>query len=100
MKPTKFGVGQGIKRIEDVRFVSGRGNYASDAVERADLKAVFLRSPYGQGQFRVDDLGAARAMPGVRAIFVASDFSDLGDLPCLGTIPIPMVRKPRPNRIQ
>ena len=31
MKPMKFGVGQGVKRVEDVRLVSGRGNYTSDA---------------------------------------------------------------------
>ena len=45
MKPTKFGMGQGVKRVEDVRLISGRGNYASDAVEGAELRAVFLRSP-------------------------------------------------------
>jgi len=87
MKPMKFGVGQGIKRIEDVRFVSGRGNYASDAVDRAELKAAFLRSPYGHAKFRIDDLDAARAIPGVRGVFVASDFSGLGGLPCLALLP-------------
>ena len=56
MKPTKFGVGQSVKRVEDIRFVSGRGNYASDAVDKAELKAVFLRSPYGHAKFRVDDV--------------------------------------------
>ena len=61
MKPTKFGVGQSVKRVEDIRFVSGRGNYASDAVDKADLKAVFLRSPYGHAKFRIDDIEAARA---------------------------------------
>ncbi|HEY1781119.1 MAG TPA: xanthine dehydrogenase family protein molybdopterin-binding subunit [Roseiarcus sp.] len=87
MRPTKFGVGQSIKRVEDVRLVSGRGNYASDAVDNAELKAVFLRSPYGHAKFRIDDLEAARAAPGVRAVYVASDFTDLGDLPCLAAVP-------------
>ena len=87
MRPTKFGVGQSIKRVEDVRLVSGRGNYASDAVDDAELKAVFLRSPYGHAKFRIDDLEAARAAPGVRAVYVASDFTDLGDLPCLAAVP-------------
>ncbi len=81
-KLMKFGVGQGVKRVEDVRLVSGRGNYASDAVDGAELKAVFLRSPYGHAKFRIDDLEAARAAPGVRAVYVASDFAHLGDLPC------------------
>ena len=87
MKPTKFGVGQGIKRIEDVRLVSGRGSYTSDAVERAELKAAFLRSPYGHARFRIDDLETTRAKPGVHAIFVGSDFSGLGDSPCLTPLP-------------
>jgi len=81
-KLMKFGVGQGVKRVEDVRLVSGRGNYASDAVDSAELKAVFLRSPYGHAKFRIDDIEAARAAPGVRAVYVASDFAHLGDLPC------------------
>jgi aerobic carbon-monoxide dehydrogenase large subunit len=87
VKPMKFGVGQGIKRIEDVRFVSGRGNYASDAVGRAELKAAFLRSPYGHARFRIDDLDAARAMPGIQGVFIGSDFSHLGNLPCVALLP-------------
>jgi aerobic carbon-monoxide dehydrogenase large subunit len=85
-KMMKFGVGQGVKRVEDVRLVSGRGNYASDAVDGAELRAVFLRSPYGRAKFRIDDVEAARAAPGVRAIYVASDFADLGGLPCLAPV--------------
>jgi aerobic carbon-monoxide dehydrogenase large subunit len=87
MKPTKFGVGQSVKRVEDIRFVSGRGHYASDAVDKAELKAVFLRSPYGHARFRIDDTEAARAAPGVRAVYAASDFANLGDLPCLAPVP-------------
>lgn len=87
MKPTKFGMGQSVKRVEDIRLVSGRGNYASDAVDKAELKAVFLRSPYGHAKFRIDDIEAARAAPGVRAVYVASDFADLGGLPCLAPVP-------------
>src|ERR1700749_4282360 len=86
MKPTKFGVGQSVKRVEDIRFVSGRGAYASDAVDKAELKAVFLRSPYGHAKFRIDNVEAARGAPGVRAVYIASDFADLGALPCLAPV--------------
>jgi aerobic carbon-monoxide dehydrogenase large subunit len=86
MKPIKFGVGQGVKRVEDVRLVSGRGQYASDAVDGAELKSVFLRSPHGHAKFHIDDVKAARAAPGVRAIYVASDFTHLGLLPCLAPV--------------
>ncbi len=87
MKPTKFGVGQSVKRVEDIRLVSGRGNYATDAVDKAELKAVFLRSPYGHAKFCIDDVEAARASPGVRAVYVAADFADLGGMPCLAPVP-------------
>ncbi len=87
VRPTKFGVGQSVKRVEDIRLISGRGNYASDAVDKAELKAVFLRSPYGHAKFRIDDIEAARAAPGVRAVYVAGDFADLGGLPCLAPVP-------------
>src|SRR6202453_4257553 len=86
MKPSKFGIGQSVTRVEDIRFVSGRGAYATDAVDKAELKAVFLRSPYGHAKFTIDDLEAARAAPGVRAVYVASDFADRGDLPCLAPV--------------
>ncbi len=86
MKPTKFGVGQSVKRVEDIRLVSGRGNYATDAVDKAELKAVFLRSPYGHAKFHIDDVEAARAAPGVHAVYVAGDFANLGRLPCLAPV--------------
>jgi carbon-monoxide dehydrogenase large subunit len=86
MRPTKFGVGQSVKRVEDVRLISGRGNYASDAADKADLKAVFLRSPYGHAKFRIEDVEAARAAPGVHAVYVANDVANLGDLPCLAPV--------------
>jgi len=87
MKPTKFGMGQGIKRVEDVRFITGAGRYASDASDQAALRAVFVRSPHGHARFKIGDLAAARAMPGVKGIFVASDFAELGGLPCLAPMP-------------
>ena len=86
MKPTKFGIGQGIKRVEDVRLITGAGRYASDASDQAALRAVFVRSPYGHARFKIGDLAAARAMPGVKGIFVAGDFADLGGLPCLAPV--------------
>ena len=87
VKAIKFGVGQGVKRVEDVRLVSGRGSYTSDASEGAELRAVFLRSPYGHAKFRIQDLEAARAAPGVRGVFAARDLTNLGPLPCVAAVP-------------
>ncbi len=86
MKPTKFGVGQAVRRVEDVRLVTGRGSYASDYAPEGALHAVFLRSPHAHAAFSFGDLEAARAMPGVRAVYVAADFAGLGDLPCLAPV--------------
>jgi aerobic carbon-monoxide dehydrogenase large subunit len=83
MKPMKFGVGQAVKRVEDVRFITGRGAYTADHWPEGALQAAFLRSPHAHARFSFDDLDAARAMPGVKAVYTAEDFSELGDLPCL-----------------
>jgi len=83
----KFGVGQPIKRVEDVRLVSGQGAYASDHFPDGALHAAFLRSPHAHAKFAVTDTAAAQALPGVRGIFTAGDFAALGGLPCLGKIP-------------
>jgi carbon-monoxide dehydrogenase large subunit len=80
-------MGQGIKRVEDVRLITGAGRYASDASDQAALRAVFVRSPYGHARFKIGDLAAARATPGIKGIFVASDFAELGGLPCLAPMP-------------
>ena len=63
MRDRKFGIGQPLKRVEDVRLVSGRGRYTSDSAVAADLRAVFLRSPHGHAKFTIGDLAAASAMP-------------------------------------
>ena len=86
MKPMKFGVGQPVRRVEDVRLVTGRGAYTSDYSPEGALHAVFWRSPHADAKFRIADIEAARAMPGVRAIFTAADFAALGTLPVLAPI--------------
>src|SRR5271157_3539836 len=87
MRAMKFGVGQPVRRVEDVRLVSGQGNYASDYAPEGALHAAFLRSPHAHAKFAVTDIEAAKAMPGVRGIFVADDFAALGEIPCLAKLP-------------
>jgi carbon-monoxide dehydrogenase large subunit len=86
MQAIKFGMGQGVKRVEDVRLASGRGVYTSDIPCEGALHAAFLRSPYAHARFRIEDVEAARALPGVRAVYVAADFAALGGLPCLAPV--------------
>ncbi len=86
MSVRKFGAGQSVKRIEDIRLVTGEGHYASDACEPAALRAAFVRSPHGHARFTLGDLAAVRAMPGVRAVYGGADVAGLGDLACLAPV--------------
>src|SRR5579885_2304703 len=87
MKPMKFGVGQAVKRVEDPRLITGRGNYTSDYWPQGTLHAAFLRSPHAHARFSFSDLETARGMPGVKAVYTLKDFSALGPLPCLAPLP-------------
>jgi len=82
----KFGVGQAIRRVEDQRLVTGRGRYTDDFAPEACLHAITLRSPHAHADFTVADLGAARAMTGVRLILTSDNVGHLGDVPCLAPV--------------
>ena len=61
----KFGLGQPIRRREDVRFLKGEGRYVDDLSEKGDLFAYFLRSPSGHARITALDVSAAREADGV-----------------------------------
>jgi carbon-monoxide dehydrogenase large subunit len=82
----KFGVGQPVRRVEDQRLVRGAGHYTSDLAPEGSLYAHFIRSPHAHARFTVGDRGKAAATPGVKAVYLASDFSALGDLPCVAPV--------------
>ncbi|GGK21537.1 xanthine dehydrogenase family protein molybdopterin-binding subunit [Salinarimonas ramus] len=84
MRPMKFGVGQAVRRVEDVRFVTGTGRYTDDIAPAGQLHAVMVRSPYASATLHVGDLAAVRAMPGVKLVLAAGDVEALGPMPCLG----------------
>ncbi len=86
MSVRKFGAGQSVKRVEDIRLITGQGSYASDAADAGALKAAVVRSPYSHARFSLGDLAEVSAMPGVRAVYAAKDFAALGDLPCLASV--------------
>ncbi|PZW49142.1 carbon-monoxide dehydrogenase large subunit [Humitalea rosea] len=78
------GIGASVKRKEDLRFLSGRGRYTDDMNRPGQTHAVFLRSPHPHARIDAVDSAAARAMPGVVAIFTGADIkaSGIGGLPC------------------
>ncbi len=75
------GIGASPKRKEDLRFLSGRGNYTDDINRPNQTYAVMLRSPHAHATIRGIDTAAAAAMPGVVAIFTGADMV-VGSLPC------------------
>ena len=64
---------QRIKRVEDPRFITGAGNYVDDIKLASMAHMAILRSPYAHANIRSIDTSAAKAMPGVVAVFVGAD---------------------------
>jgi carbon-monoxide dehydrogenase large subunit len=78
-------IGSPVERLEDLRFLRGRGEYVDDVSSPDALHAVFLRSSVAHGRIRSIDVSAALKRPGVRAVITAADIvgKDLGDIPVI-----------------
>jgi carbon-monoxide dehydrogenase large subunit len=78
------GIGASVRRREDLRFLSGRGNYTDDITRPGQLYAVIVRSPHPHAAIRGIDTAAAKAAPGVHAVFTGADLAaeKVGGLPC------------------
>ena len=76
----KFGVGQPVPRSEDPTLVRGAGCYADDVIRPDQVYAVIVRSVVAHGNIRRIDTGAAKAMPGVIAVYTAADLAGYGPL--------------------
>src|SRR5262245_33792757 len=82
-------IGSPIERVEDLRFVQGRGQFVDDLNRPGQWHAAIVRSPLAHGRIRSIDASAALALPGVRAVVTARD---------LGTqIPLIPFRRPNPT---
>ena len=64
----QFGIGQPVRRVEDRRFLTGRGHYLDDIVRPREAHAVMLRSPHAHARIRRVDTVAAVGAPGVVAV--------------------------------
>ncbi|MDX8351948.1 xanthine dehydrogenase family protein molybdopterin-binding subunit [Cognatiyoonia sp. IB215182] len=79
--PKDTGIGAATTRREDVRFLTGRGQYTDDIQTQGECAAVFARSTIANGRIKSIDTSAAAAMPGVLAIFTGEDFAEVGGNP-------------------
>jgi carbon-monoxide dehydrogenase large subunit len=85
-------IGSPIERLEDFRFLTGRGQYVDDLTLDGVLHAVILRSTVAHGRIRSIDTKAARARPGVRAVITATDIGDVPKIP-LRQEPLPQLKR-------
>jgi carbon-monoxide dehydrogenase large subunit len=70
-------IGKPIPRVEDRRFVTGRGQYTDDLRLDHQVYAAFARSAHAHAALRSIDTSAASAAPGVIAVLTAHDY--IGD---------------------
>jgi carbon-monoxide dehydrogenase large subunit len=66
-------IGARVKRIEDPRLLTGLGAYVDDRQLARVLHVAFRRSDHSHARIRAIDCSAARAAPGVVAVFTADD---------------------------
>src|SRR5437764_8886328 len=92
-------IGRSLRRLEDQRFLTGRGRYVDDIDMPGQLHGIVLRSPHGHAVIDRIDSATARAMPGVRGVFTAADLDadGVGPLPCIAQVATvaPIIVPPR-----
>jgi len=81
---TQFGVAQPVRRVEDPRLLKGAGTYTDDVTPAGTLFGVVLRSPHAAAKIVSIDTAAAKATPGVRAVYTSADLKadGIAGLPC------------------
>jgi carbon-monoxide dehydrogenase large subunit len=74
-------IGSAVERVEDLRFLRGRGEYVDDIARPGLLHAVILRSGVAHGRIVRIDAAAALARPGVHAVITAADIGRVPSIP-------------------
>ncbi len=69
-------IGSPIERLEDLRFLRGRGQYVDDVARQGMLHAAILRSSVAHGRIRSIDVARARRLPGVHFVITAADMGE------------------------
>jgi aerobic carbon-monoxide dehydrogenase large subunit len=78
------GIGASVKRKEDQRFITGKGQYTDDINRPGQAYAVFIRSPHAHATLSKIDLSAALKSPGCLGAFTGADLAGdkVGTLIC------------------
>ncbi|MCU0887341.1 MAG: xanthine dehydrogenase family protein molybdopterin-binding subunit [Rubritepida sp.] len=85
----QFGIGQPVRRKEDVRLLTGGGTYTDDVNRAGQAHMAILRSPHAHARILAIDTDAARAAPGVLAVLTGHDAraDGLGRCPVMVEVP-------------
>ncbi len=85
----KFGIGQPVRRKEDVRLLTGRGTYTDDIDRPGQAHMVVLRSPHAHARILAIDTAEAKAAPGVIAVLTGhdADADGIGRFPVMVDVP-------------
>lgn len=75
-------IGKSVRRSEDKRLTTGKGNYVDDIILPHQTYASFVRSPYAHAKIVSVDISVAKKMPGVVAIYTGADLADVNGVPC------------------
>src|SRR5262252_8264084 len=80
-------VGKRIRRREDPRLITGTATYVDDIKMPGMHHACIVRSPHAAANIKNISTQAAKALPGVKAIFTGADIAQLGPVPCGASLP-------------
>ncbi len=83
-------MGGAVRRREDPALIQGYGEYVDDLTRTGMLQVAFVRSPVARAKITSLDTSAAKAMPGVVAIYTHDDVAHLG--PLVAQVPIGKLR--------
>jgi carbon-monoxide dehydrogenase large subunit len=76
--PTAKFFGARVRRLEDPRFLTGRGRYLDDIVLPGMLHAAFVRSPHARARIEAVDVSRALEMPGVVDVLTGAELAAAG----------------------
>jgi aerobic carbon-monoxide dehydrogenase large subunit len=80
-RPNYQGIGAPLRRVEDRRFLTGRGRFVADIELPGALHCVLVRSPHAHARIRKIDTSATAGAPGVVAVFTGADMAADGMAP-------------------
>lgn len=83
---TRYGIGQPVTRTEDPVLLRGEGRYTDDLNEPGQAHAWMVRSNHAHGILRGIDAAAAKAMPGVLAVYTADNLAAYGPHKCVAPL--------------